>query len=64
MNSTALIFHDKTYTREVKRHITSGELRKLIRDEQKRGKVLQRLIFINDLYEGKAYRRQQSMLES
>ena len=29
-------------------------MRKLIRDEQKRGKILQRLIFINDLYEGKS----------
>ncbi len=39
---------------EVKRHLTSMELRKLIKEEQKRGKVLQRLIFINDLYEGKS----------
>ena len=38
---------------EVKRHLTSTELRKLIKEEQKRGKVLQRLIFINDLYDGK-----------
>ena len=44
----------KRIPKEVKRHITSGELRKLIRDEQKRGKILQRLIFINDLYEGKS----------
>ena len=44
----------KRTPKEVKRHITSGELRKLIRDEQKRGKILQRLIFINDLYEGKS----------
>ena len=40
--------------KEVKRHLTSEALRKLIRDEQKRGKILQRLIFINDLYEGKS----------
>lgn len=40
--------------KEVKRHLVSGELRKLIREDQKRGKVLQRLIFINDLYEGKS----------
>ncbi len=39
---------------EVKRHLTSIELRKLIKEEQKRGKVLQRLIFINDLYNGKS----------
>ena len=39
---------------EVKRHLTSTELRKLIKEEQKRGKVLQRLIFINDLYNGKS----------
>ena len=44
----------KRTPKEVKRHITSGELRKLIKDEQKRGKILQRLIFINDLYEGKS----------
>ena len=44
----------KRTPKEVKRHITSGELRKLVRDEQKRGKILQRLIFINDLYEGKS----------
>jgi putative transposase len=44
----------KRIPKEVKRHLTSGELRKLIRDEQKRGKILQRLIFINDLYEGKS----------
>ena len=37
----------------MKRHLTSGELRKLIGEEQKRGNVLQGLIFINDLYEGK-----------
>lgn len=35
--------------KEVKRHLTSEKLRKLIKEEQKRGKVLQRLIFINDL---------------
>ena len=40
--------------KEVRKHLTSGELRKLIRDEQKRGKNLQGLIFINDLYEGKS----------
>ena len=39
---------------EVKKHLTSTELRKLIKEEQKRGKVLQRLIFINDLYNGKS----------
>ncbi|MHB8372794.1 MAG: helix-turn-helix domain-containing protein [Thermoplasmataceae archaeon] len=39
---------------EVKRHLTSFELRKLIKDEQKRDRVLQRLIFINDLYNGKS----------
>ncbi|MCL5782394.1 MAG: transposase [Candidatus Thermoplasmatota archaeon] len=44
----------KRTPKEVKRHLASGELRKLIREEQKRGKVLQRLIFINDLYEGKS----------
>lgn len=40
--------------KEVRKHLTSGKLRKLIRDEQKRGKNLQGLIFINDLYEGKS----------
>ena len=43
----------KRTPKEVKRHLTSEKLRKLIKEEQKRGKVLQRLIFINDLYEGK-----------
>ena len=40
--------------KEVKRHLTSEALKKLIGDEQKRGKVLQRLTFINDLYGGKS----------
>ncbi len=44
----------KHSSKEVKRHLTSDKLRKLIKEEQKRGKVLQRLIFINDLYEGKS----------
>ncbi len=39
---------------EVKRYIQPSELRRLIREEQKRGKVLQRLIFINDLYDEKS----------
>lgn len=30
------------------------ELRKLIKEEQKKGKALPRLIFINDLYDGKS----------
>ena len=38
---------------KVKTHLTSKRLRKLIKEEQKRGEVLQRLTFINDLYEGK-----------
>lgn len=44
----------KNTPKEVKRHLTSEKMRKLIKEEQKRGKVLQRLIFINDLYEGKS----------
>ena len=43
----------KSTSKEVKRHLTSEKLRKLIKEEQKRGEVLQRLIFINDLYEVK-----------
>ena len=39
---------------EVKRHLTTIELRKLLKEEQKRGKVLQRLFFIDDLYNGKS----------
>ncbi|SIM84595.1 helix-turn-helix domain-containing protein [Cuniculiplasma divulgatum] len=39
---------------EVKRHLQASELRRLIREEQKRGKIIQRLIFINDLYDEKS----------
>ena len=46
-------FMTKITSKEVKRHLTSEKLRKLIKEEQKRGEVLQRLIFINDLYEVK-----------
>ncbi len=37
--------------KEVKKHLSSEALKKLMKEEQKRGKILQRLIFINDLYE-------------
>jgi putative transposase len=40
-------------SKEVKGHLTSEKLKNLIKEEQKRGKVLQRAYFINDLYEGK-----------
>ena len=46
-------FMTKSTSKEAKRHLTSEKLRKLIKEEQKRGNVLQRLIFINDLYQGK-----------
>ena len=46
-------FMTKSTFKEAKRHLTSEKLRKLIKEEQKRGNVLQRLIFINDLYEVK-----------
>lgn len=55
MKNIAIIFHNNMDAQVVKRHFISEKLIMLIMAEQKRKKVVQRLIFNNVIYGRKAF---------